>query len=140
MGAPPLSSLIPDMSRRMPRSKSCMAPARGNPFTSFWIATLGWTFCHSSSGIQRSMVCHCCWSRNGVLLSGKAEISNCPLATAARKSWRRWGVAACHQSQTATVVSAVQEKRASAGLSRVASTPSMARSRKRRCSSRHTAG
>ena len=58
-----------------------------------------------------------------------AATASWPESTAFRKSARRSGVADRHQSSTPIVLSAVQQKRADSGRSRVANTASMAMSR-----------
>ena len=97
------------MKRRVtPRSSKAIAPARGKPMISFWIAMAGLNFCHSGSGIQCSIVFHSAAPKDGERLSGIAATANWPLRTALRKSLRRAGVAASHQSLTGIIDSAVQ--------------------------------
>ena len=126
---PPFVGLIPIQTNGTPRSSSAIAPARGKPFTSFWMPTCGWTRFQTSSGNQCSMTCHWAAFISGVWFMASAATSSRPVSTARSNSLRRAGVAACHQSSTANVVSAVQQNLAPEGFWLLANTASMAMSR-----------
>jgi len=118
----------------MPRSRRSMAPARGQPFTSFCMAAWGRRSRHSESGTQWRAWRHSAASMKGAWLKGIAMMSIWPPRTTLSNSLRRWGEAARHQSSTVTMASAVQWKRLSFRQA------SSAELRKRTCMSRHTEG